>query len=277
MIVNNFHHPLIEEFHLFYYELLRAKELALRSHYHKENLEKLHDEQGDQNAQKAEVHSNASVYNAALLIQDKFLSFFEEQSKKLGFLNNRLAFENTQEAQYLMVSLVDEVFINLDWQGASFWKDSTLEARLFFTQVSGEVIFNRIDDLLRLNNQSKKELGCLYLMILGLGFRGGYRGEGDSKKIDHYREQLFSFIHHVPANLLYPGRDKLFHDLYRFTVTNHKVTMLPTVSKWFKISGFILLFYLFITFVFWQDLTKSMNKTLQDLKSITPQSHHSTV
>jgi type VI secretion system protein ImpK len=277
MIVNNFHHPLVEEFHLFYYELLRAKELALRSHYHKQNLDQSNNETEDKNAQKDENYSNASIYNAALLIQDKFLSFFEEQSKKLGFLNNRLAFESTQEAQYLMVSLVDEVFINLDWQGASFWKESTLEARLFFTQVSGEVIFNRIDDLLRLNNQSKKELGCLYLMILGLGFRGGYRGEGNSKKIDHYREQLFAFIHHVPANLLYPGRDKLFHDPYRFTITNHKVTMLPTVGKWLKISGFILILYFFITFVFWQDLTKSMNKTLQDLRSIKTQSYKSMV
>ena len=257
--------------------MLKTKELALRSIPYQEDIgtipipagkEKLDDYSHTSSSNPIALNTiNAAQYTAVALIQKKLMDFFENQSKRMGFTGNRFTFENAQEAQYIMVTLADEIFINIEWEGAQLWQQSTLEARIFFTQVSGELIFKRINELLRLNNQSKKEVGCLYLAAIGLGFKGCYRDNGDLTAIDHYREQLFAFIHHVPANLLYPGREKMFDDPYRFTITNRKITFLPTIRTWFGITGGIILFYLFITFVVWQQLTTQMHHALDQLES----------
>jgi type VI secretion system protein ImpK len=86
-----------------------------------------------------------------------------------------------------------QLSISLDWKGREFWKNNPLEATLFSTQIAGEAIFKRIDQILHDYNPKQQDIALLYLFILALDFKGRYVDSPET--CDHYRMHLYYFIH----------------------------------------------------------------------------------
>ena len=53
------------------------------------------------------------------------------------------------EIVYGMAALIDEIFIQMDWPLKNEWKNSLMEMHFSSSQVAGELIYKRIDHLLK--------------------------------------------------------------------------------------------------------------------------------
>lgn len=95
------------------------------------------------------------------------------------------------QAAYPMAALADEIFIYLDWTGAADWLCHLLEQRQFHSHVAGEELFDRIDRLESEGGLLRPALARLYLLTLGLGFEGRYRGAPEGgMALRRYRDRL---------------------------------------------------------------------------------------
>jgi type VI secretion system protein ImpK len=256
---------LISEFQSFYYELLKQKEKAFRMREIK--IEVPVSEQDNQNNDKQDHIIRQSWYITE--IQDFFYNFFQIKKNLLIQQNVGLHFVN--DALYIMVTLTDEVFMNMSWPGAKEWNNHTLEGRIFQTQIAGEQIFKKIDTLLASNDPLQKEISVLYMFCLGLGFLGEYRGSQDLEKIAYYKKQLYSFIHNKPSNIISPGRDKLFPQLYDLTIMESSIKALPNLRTWFMWGVSILLFYIFVTYGVWYKFSSEIHNDINQLFQQTRQ------
>lgn len=101
-----------------------------------------------------------------------------------------------REAQFAMVALADDIFLyEVSWQGRDVWRENVLEYRLYRTRVAGVRIFQAINRLLSSNDERNAELATIYLLVLHLGFRGGYREQEDQAPLREYLRRLYHFIH----------------------------------------------------------------------------------
>ena len=53
-----------------------------------------------------------------------------------------------KEIIYLMIAMADEIFLNTEWEGKRYWEENMLEKSFWGTQVAGELIYKKTDDLL---------------------------------------------------------------------------------------------------------------------------------
>lgn len=250
---------LISEFQNFYYELLKQKEKAFRMREVK--IEVPLSAQDFQNNNQQEQSLKQSWYITE--IQDFFYNFFQIKKKLLIQQNVGLNFVN--DALYIMVTLTDEVFMNISWPGAKEWNNHTLEGRIFQTQIAGEQIFKKIETLLGSNDPLQKEISVIYMFSLGLGFLGKYRGYQDLEKISYYKKQLYSFIHNKPSNIISPSREKLFPQLYDLTITESSIKALPNLRTWFAWGISILLFYIFVSYGLWYKFSSEIHNDINQL------------
>jgi type VI secretion system protein ImpK len=119
----------------------------------------------------------------------------EEQATRARNLPG-VAPEDYQQAQYLMAGFADEVFLNLDWPNPSdmnWWEENLMESRLFRTHVAGVRVFQRVDQLLEEGRNSRKDLARAYLLALGLGFLGKFRGASDLSGLHRVTRDLWVF------------------------------------------------------------------------------------
>jgi len=155
-------------------------------------------------------------------VWQQLLSLLERQSLEASQRGGAFAFEIYREAQYVMVALADEIFLNLDWAGRVQWP--LLETRLFESHVAGEAIFQRLERLLLRRDPFYVDLAAVYFMALSLGFQGRFRGREDAQQqLNVYRQQLFAVI--------YRRQPKLFNSTVPLFVQAHQHTLDKMVAK----------------------------------------------
>jgi len=163
------------------------------------------------------------------------------ESKREG---NRYELESIADARYLKAALADEVLLSSEWVGRDFWTEHLLEACLFRTNVAGERIFERIEQVLSNREPSKRPIAGLYLSALALGFQGKYRGAKDLSRLNSYRLELFQFAYQRRPDL--SGRDRVLSArAYESTLAHIEPRRMPTVSRW--TVGFLLAFIALLT------------------------------
>ena len=254
------HHGILsEEFDVFYYELLRIKELALRSK--DEAIAPINEE---------DDLKTITVSGPVLALQERFTTFFEKQRERLYRVAVGPSSLFIQEAQYLFVSMADEVMINHTWQGADYWRQNCLETKIFQTQVAGERIFSNVDSLLKTNDPLQRELARIYLLSLALGFQGRFRTQGNLQ-ILAYKQQLFSFIYHRNPNLTGGNRDYLFEDSLNSVFTEAPTKGLPDLRSWSLTALAVLLVYLFISYGVWMIISQDLHEVLSSIFHLTKQ------
>ena len=100
-----------------------------------------------------------------------------------------------RSTQYVMCALADDLFLHeVEWPGRAAWGADVLEQRVFATRVAGERVFETAADLVRRRDPAAAELAAVYLAALGLGFKGRYRGPGDSLLLDTQARALFEVV-----------------------------------------------------------------------------------
>lgn len=163
-----------------------------------------------------------------------------------------------RDAQYAMVALADEVFLAFEWPGRRDWEVRILEDRVFQTRAAGEKIFAQIDKLLTDRQPDRHELGAVYLMMLGLGFKGQYSSETDAAKIDDIKQRLFVMTQHDRPKL-YSQTYDIFSEGYVNTQEDEPVRFFHDVRKWHIFIGVSAFTYMILTSMFWYHSTHDID------------------
>jgi len=259
-IANLSHHgALSEEFDIFYYELLRIKEIALSSK---------HDQITPVNDQ--DEAKTITVSGPVLALQERFTTFFEKQRDRLYRIAVGPSALFSQEAQYLFVAMADEVMINHRWQGADYWRQNCLETKIFQSQVAGERIFSQIDLLLKSNDLLQREMARIYLLSLALGFQGQFRTKSNLSIIT-YKQELFSFIYQRNPSLMTGHKDYLITDTLNFVFTEAPTKGLPDLRSWSLTALFVLITYLFISYGVWMIISADLHEVLNSIFHLAKQ------
>lgn len=253
---------LLHGFQSFYYELLRQKEKALSSSL---NMELSKDPEVDDVSAPARMSASPQIEELIVSIQKKLIDAINKSINPDNFRAGVSVDRGTiNQARYIMCALADEVFINLRWAGAKYWRYSLIEKQLFNSEISGEKIFTMIDNAIA-NASFDNELVFLYLMIINLGFCGKYRIEGDAEDLEWYKERLYAILHKKPARLFYPGRSKMIEECYEYTYMEDSKSKIPDVKFWSFCITSVIIIYIAVSYVIWFAMTDDIKVLLEQI------------
>lgn len=257
---------LIHNFQEFYHEVLRQKARALRELTLDQALDEIGkkpDAEAEESPEAAAEDKLPQIQNLVADIQAKLRERLEHQSIKATQEVGEFAVSNFREAEYLMAALADEVFIYLRWEGQKQWERNILEAQLFHTSIAGEQFFEKLEHLIQTNDPMRRDLAVLYLLVLGLGFRGRYRDVDDAGKLEWYRQQLLQVINGHGSRLYNPNmQERLVEQCYDHTVADAPAKGLPDVKFWLILFAVTVVIYLMITYGLWYKIVKDMDQAV---------------
>ncbi len=198
-------------------------------------------------------------------IWNRTLTLLEQQVLEATRLAGPTGAEFHRQALYVMAALADESFVHLEWDGRDYWLSHLLEWRIFRTHSAGDLFFRKLEDLLKREDDSAAEVATVYLMALGLGFRGKYWQQGHQSVLDTYRARLLAFIARRDPELAQPVQ-RLFPEAYRNTIQTSAPLKLVTPRPWMWALGLVILAWLVVAQLLWWNLTGPMNQTLFSLR-----------
>ncbi|HWZ45486.1 MAG TPA: DotU family type IV/VI secretion system protein [Candidatus Saccharimonadales bacterium] len=234
---------LLDQFREFYQELTRQRDLATGR-----LLELTAEGQTAVPAEGAEWHT--------LL---RLLSTLEKRAISSG---GAFAREVYLEAQFVMASLADEVFLNENWQGRSGWL--LLESRLFQSHAAGEEFFDRLDLLLKRRDPVYTDLAAVYFCALSLGFQGKYRDNDPHGRLVYYKRELFALVFRRRPELREPGAH-LFPQSYSHLLQEEKIAKLPHPRTWWLLLCGVLLAWVMVSHALWVHLSAPVEQELSDI------------
>lgn len=269
----------------FYYELLKCKEIALRTTKFDQELEenppsdeKKEEEQlPEEKPEAANENQNPNFVHEMLKkgIPVHAIKAIENIQTRLKHIINSQILKSSQffnddvnsfkEAHYAMVSLADEIFLNIPWKGSFAWQNLLLEGQLFQTQSSGETIFQKIDELLSRYDTSKIGVARIYFSILSLGFKGKYTENEDLQILKSYKKRIYAFIHGTNPSVHKYGSLKLMPECYEYNITSGSNKKLPDVKFWTKLIISIIILYIFASYILWYDVASDIYKSLENV------------
>jgi len=234
---------LLKQFHTFYEQVVRQK--AVIAEIENGTAELLAEE--GENTEAERVHA----------VQVILIKVLEEQVLESRRHGGEYGVDYYRKAQYVMAALADEVFLNMSWEGRELWKTNLLEFKFFGTHVAGEMLFTKIEELLKDRDPALIEIAAIYLMALSMGFRGKFKDKDDAGMLDYYRSQLFTFIFKANADLTSETK-QLFPETYNYTLDKSEGKRLPYLNRW--IGLIVLIFILFIvgSYAIWDHQTKDL-------------------
>ncbi|MBY0272263.1 MAG: DotU family type IV/VI secretion system protein [Alphaproteobacteria bacterium] len=238
---------IIECFEQFYGEVLKHKQFAL-----------------SKSSKKISTDATSSPNATAEFILSKLKVVIKEQARGAGYAGSTFSENYFNEAQFIMVALADEVFLNLDWEGKTYWESNLLEQTIYGTHSAGQVFFEKLDALLKEQSPIQKELGVLYLNALGLGFQGKYRHFSDSAILHDYRFRLFTYINRREP-YLFKQHIHLFPDAYSHTLEANAPKQLATMRNWYFLIGGLVFIYLIISYIIWYAATSEIKTVINKI------------
>lgn len=85
---------------------------------------------------------------AAQGLSRHLLNLLEIQTLQSRRESTRFEMETVADARYLKAVLADEILLNTEWAGRERWTAYLLESTLFRTNVAGDLVFRRVEQLL---------------------------------------------------------------------------------------------------------------------------------
>jgi type VI secretion system protein ImpK len=168
---------------------------------------------------------------------------------------------------YLMAALADEIFLNMEWGGKQYWEENMLEHRYFGTQVAGDEVFNKINELLTKEGASI-EKAEIYLKALAIGFKGKYREiEDEQAQINACRNRLFDFIQANDKSMFSIGH-RFFQKEYAYTIPTVHRKLLPDNSIVNYVCWFFIFMFLTISSMVWMFETRDIRRLLAEISAI---------
>ena len=205
---------------------------------------------GQQPSPSYQVHVGNVVWQS-------LVKLFERQKAQAWRYGGTYGAEFYKEAQYVMVALADEIFLDAKWGWRDVWVSNLLESRIFGTHVAGDLFFRRVERLLADRDPVYRDLGAVYLMALSLGFRGKYRDADDVGLLDEYRRQLFTFVFRREPDLDAAGRP-VFPEAYLQAPREETKRRMPSPRAWMVLLAATVLAYVALTHGIWAQLTQPL-------------------
>jgi type IV/VI secretion system ImpK/VasF family protein len=257
----------VHGFQSFYYELLRQKERALSLFFSPPSQDP--PDSNDDGGIDDESTEHNEIEGAIVTIQKKLMTIIDSASEIIA-TKSRLSPRLVADAKYIMTTLTDEIFINLRWDGAKYWRFSLLEKQFFQSEVAGDRFFKMLDEIIyTLDNE---EMAFLYLMSLSLGFKGRYRDiDGSSDHISWYKDRLYSILHSKSSRLFYPGRYHLIESCYEYTDSEGNNAILPDAKFWSWCITTVVFIYIAISYCVWYSITDDISDILEKIVDQTRQ------
>lgn len=222
---------------------------------------------------------NADVgmfYDFCIILFDQKKMITQEEPKNIHntlktfiktHFDHDLQYQYTRDILYIMAALADEIFLNETWGGKKFWEEHMLEYEFFKTQIAGNVIFDRIGELLK-NPTAPASLCKMYLEILAFGFRGKYRGTDTEKTdIDAVKNRLYAFIGKLEKFTYRPSR-RLFQEQYNCTLPTIARKLLPDADQLLYMCLGIIFLFLVLGSIVWLLELKDLNDLLAEISLI---------
>jgi len=240
---------LLDQFREFYQELARQKDLATG------RLLELNADGVAGALPSDQASPENDVWHSLL----RLLATLEKRAIRSGGV---FAHDVYLEAQFVMASLADEIFLNENWQGRRNWL--LLESRLFRSHAAGEEFFDRLDRLLKKRDPVYTDLAAVYFCALSLGFQGKYRDNDPHGAINHYKRELFALIFRQRPALREPGVH-LFPQNYTHIVAEENVGRLPDPRVWWMLLASVLLIWIVASHAMWMHLTGPIDEELSKI------------
>lgn len=236
----------------FYREVARLRVLVERGDWLTEGIEE-------------EDARNGRAREASTAVWKSLLTTLERQALHAQRSRGDYALKIFAEAQYVMAALADEIFLHLDWGGREAWNSNILEAKLFRSHRAGEQVFERLEVLLTERNPLHQNLAEVYLMALGLGFQGRYRGAVDGPaRLDRYRLRLFDFIYDDEPELPREGA-LLFPQAYANTLDKGIPARMPNLRPWLLSFLVLALIWVVASIPLWRNLVGDLEPIIHDI------------
>lgn len=208
--------------------------------------------------EKSTEESTSSPNATAEHILSSIQTFLEEQAMAATYGGNSFSEGYYSDAQFIMVALADEVFLNLDWPGKKYWESNLLEQRFYGTHSAGQTFFEKLDVLLENKDPVQIDIGLLYLSALALGFQGKYRHFNGDTALAAYRKKLFVFINRRNPTL-FRKNTHLFSEAYTYTLEGNQPKELPTLRNWYFVFFGMVFSYLFVSYIIWYSGTAEVS------------------
>lgn len=197
-------------------------------------------------------------------IISRFETYFQIQEQSL-FGNNLVGTVQTlyEEIKFAMVVLVDEIFLNIDWSAHSYWENNLLEQRIYGTHSGGQVLFQKIDNILKQRNPIWNDVARVYLAVLGLGFRGKFINPADQENLQKYSAQLYVLINNMPIGSVQAPITVITPEASQETLSGLRAKELPDTRNWYIAFTVITLLYLMISYLVWYFSVASINDLVE--------------
>jgi len=200
------------------------------------------------------------------------LTLLERQALAAARTGGDIGEELYRQAQYVMAALADDTFLHLDWPGRAAWGANLLEAKLFGTHRAGEVVFTRLEALLRGRDPAYAELARVYLMALALGFEGKLRDLSEGPALlAAYRRALHRFAFRRDPEVV-RGGEAVAPQAYSATVAAGPGARLPHFRRWMIAACILLAVWIAGGHLVWRDLTRGiapiLDRILDDSQSL---------
>jgi type VI secretion system protein ImpK len=198
----------------------------------------------------------------------KLTGILERQALDAGRQGGDIALRIYRQAQFAMAALGDEIFLNFDWEGRAMWREELLESKLFGSQHAGEILFDRIEELLRDRDAVGSELARVYLVVLALGFQGKYRDTIDGEhKLETYRQRLFRFIYKRDPQTT-RGTEVVMPQAYASTAADaQRSTQLPYLRPWILGIVLLLAFWIGSSYAVFRYETSELDPLIDELSA----------
>ncbi|PLX29930.1 MAG: hypothetical protein C0582_02805 [Alphaproteobacteria bacterium] len=207
--------------------------------------------------------NNALVDQVTLSLE----RLFDQQMKEAHEQGGQILGSYYKKAQYVMVALADEVFLNLDWLERETWDDNLLEIKFFNTRNAGTEVFNRISKLLQeKGDRFDRELGQILFWTLGVGFLGKFRDQTDRKELQSFKEGLFRYVLLEKPLPIEQASKKICPEAYRETVFK-AIRYLPSPRFYLLATLTALGVYILASTVVWNRETHILNDKLSEISS----------
>ncbi|MDR0695515.1 MAG: DotU family type IV/VI secretion system protein [Holosporales bacterium] len=257
---------IVHGFQTFYYELLRQKEKALSLCFSPEISDNPSAEPG---AKDDDLKKKNEIDGTVIEIQKKMLHVIESVTNTMRLKSRGLP-KYVVDAKYIMTVLADEIFLNLRWEGAKFWRFTLLEKQLFQTEIAGDKFFSMMDEIV--SSVEDNDIAFLYLMALSLGFKGRYGGvENAEEHISWYKDRLYILLNTRPVRLFFPGKPMMIESCYEYTNTTDSESCMPDSRFWSWCIISTVFLYIVISYCVWYGITGEIGDLLREIAKQTRQ------
>jgi type VI secretion system protein ImpK len=234
---------LLEQFREFYRELVHLKQRVSR--------ESSIYVEGQKDAAEEEWSPSA--------VWQRLLSVLERQALVSRRKGGEFGEQFYREAQYVMAALADDVFLHLSWSGKESWNSNLLETKLFRSHHAGEAIFKRLDQVLAGRDPLHVDLAKLYLLSLGLGFQGKFRGLPDGpRQLAAYKQEILEFISERDAKFR-ASSTRIFPEAYASTIDQGPARKLPYLEKWLLAYPVVIAIWILAGWMTWSQVTSELD------------------